>query len=890
MATSPDTPVMSPPMEPNIGMRTRGGVVQKAGWDKTRWEEIHEEIRQKYNNSPWGIWQTQRDWEDADWIVKSKASQTEIKALLKTQRYKQDPPWFKTVRNLFKIIDSDLEGFGRTDWQVLSVTLPEAPDDQHVFVFRDVEKVGDDLISTPRFAGQVGFQPVAKFGKDGVREYDEVYTGDDFHTRQRDLQPGVTLGAGIMMSDETHLNTHSGDASAHAVYYSLGNINKAVREDISQGAWALVGIIPKSKWENTFAKMGEMSNERKATLTNMFNRRLFHYCMEILVCPFRRTQPHEVLDPEGKTRLVQYVLMIYGADLEEQCHAAGISSNCCPHCHAKAHQLGDPGCKSARTSADILERIRLTKHIFQLAHNGRDPTPEEFLKEGKNQDLNGVEHPFWRNLPNFDICNVLSPDMLHGVHKMFYDHVQKWNSNGLGSEEYDARLKSQIPITGERMFPNGVTRLKQLAGKEHRALERVHLGVVANAPGQAHGGQNLKVKKLTKATRAIMDSIFLAQYEMHREDTLQALDESYQDFHANKQVWIENKTKYNKKKKNKGKNGKGGGKGANDNDGVIKNWAIPKIHIVRHIVEHVRRKGTMDNYNTETMEHLHRPCIKDPYNGSNRKAWIAQLIRWLKRHERMRDCREFLHWHQGELAKEAAHLHLETLVSAAGDEDEDVDTDYEYESELDIEWDDSSSEGSMETDFDFEEEVEEEVEKEVEEAEWHNGLGRAHGSAPDLGASTHGILCDNSRHEERRKEQEAQERREPRLLLNQPEQPERAFAPQFQSHHHAGGSSNTRQVNHTYGMEPQLGNVGDSAGHIFPTTIAPLYTVSQRAEWRGVVLNAVIHTLGFPKLVQHIAGHPYFASLPITIDETSSINIWPHMRLTIPRHCTSLRK
>lgn len=436
------------------------------------------------------------------------------------------------------------------------------------------------------------------------------------------------------MSDATQLTMFSGDVTAHGVYMSLGNIDKEVREDISEGAWMLVAYIPKSNWEKTLASMGPLSEAKRSTLIHLLNRRLFHYCMEAVTLPFRRTQPHEALDPEGNTRLVQHDLSIYGADLEEQCDIASITRNTCPQCDAKGAKLGDARCQHHRSSQDILQRIEKVLADFHRINN-RYPDPLEFLREGKKYDLNGVQRPFWRHLPNFDIAKVLSPDVLHGVHKLFFDHIHKWNLNGLGAEEYDARLQAQIPVPGERMFPRGVSKLKQLSGKEHRALERVHLALVAHAPDP------IGTNKLTNATRSIMECVFLAQLPVQTERSLAAFQQAHNEFHKYKEIWIDNGTKRSQRTKGK-------------QTPVIKGWAIPKAHIIRHIPEHIRWKGTTDNYNTEVMEHLHIPMLKEPYDASNRKGWMRQVIRWLTRHERMRDYKEWMTWNKGETAKEAS--------------------------------------------------------------------------------------------------------------------------------------------------------------------------------------------------------------------------------------------
>lgn len=182
--------------------------------------------------------------------------------------------------------------------------------------------------------------------------------------------------------------------------------------------------------------------------------------MEVVTRPFRRTEPHEALDPEGNTRLTQLDLSVCGADLEEQCNDAGTARNTCPQCISQGRTLGDPAHQCPRSSASIMRDIKTILQTFNAAY-GRNPDPLEFLEEAKRYGLNGVHKPWWRRIPNFDISKSLSPDMLHGVHKMFFDHPHKWNVNGLGEKEYDTRLKSQIPTPGERMFPQGVSKLQQ---------------------------------------------------------------------------------------------------------------------------------------------------------------------------------------------------------------------------------------------------------------------------------------------------------------------------------------------------------------------------------------------------------------------------------------------
>ncbi|KAG8700170.1 hypothetical protein FRC09_006134 [Ceratobasidium sp. 395] len=116
------------------------------------------------------------------------------------------------------------------------------------------------------------FAPRVEIGKDGARRYHNVDSGDYWNLRQRTLPLGTTFAPVIVMSDTAPLTQFTGDVQAHGVFMSLANIDKSVREDINNGAWLLIGIIPKSNWDKTLAHMPKMSDaERGSVIATMLN-------------------------------------------------------------------------------------------------------------------------------------------------------------------------------------------------------------------------------------------------------------------------------------------------------------------------------------------------------------------------------------------------------------------------------------------------------------------------------------------------------------------------------------------------------------------------------------------------------------------------------------------
>lgn len=396
------------------------------------------------------------------------------------------------------MIENDLVGFGGPKWysqQILPENFPPAEHEDIVMYFRDIEECADHLIGQPDLQGEIVFPPeVILAGVDEIQVVNQMTTGRHWHEilvchnhssltltdimhlqRLAGQDPDAAMGGVLFGSDGTHLTHYAGDVKVHALYMSLGNINKEIRAQTSKRAWILVAYIPICKWENTLEKTMTTSKTQVGALPGILSRRLFHFCMEIICEPLRELHVHEIVDPDGNIRHIFYVLIAYLADLEEQYLISALDKSNCIHCTATTHDFGSPNPCPPRTSESILEAIEQVRD-----ERGPNAEPYQFsLGCGKHR-LCDIEYPFWASLPFVDICQALSVDLLHGFHKFFFDHPFSWNVTSLGEDEIDARMKAQVPYSGSRIFPRGVTHISQMSGKGHRALETVYLGVVAS--------------------------------------------------------------------------------------------------------------------------------------------------------------------------------------------------------------------------------------------------------------------------------------------------------------------------------------------------------------------------------------------------------------------------
>ncbi|KAG8734593.1 hypothetical protein FRC10_011640 [Ceratobasidium sp. 414] len=554
---------------------------------KTRWEQLLENRLKAYPNAPWHPFASKAEWKLVYWLATCKLSQSKINEFLDMDGILAKTPTFGSAYNLFHKLENDLAGFGGPPWHCQQILPEHFPDGKHedlVLYLWDLKECLDYLVGRPDLDGEIWFAPEIRFaGDDKIQIFDEMPTGDLWHKilHEAGQHPDAALGGVIFSSDKTHLMHYSGDVKVHTLYILLGNIIKDARAQTSKCTWMLLAYIPICKWETTLKQVDLRSKAHKSTLPGILSRRLFHICMEIICQPLRKLTMHEIIDPQGNVRLIFYVLLAYLADLEEQYMIATLDKT-------TTNDFGSPEAHPMRTSQSILEGIR---RVQEQQHPNADPY--QFSLGAGKEWLGDVEYPFWAELPF-------------------------WNTYSIGEDEMNAHMKAQVPYSGSWVFQKGVTHISQMSGKEHRALLKVHLSVIANSSAKYS-------RELTEATRALVNYIYYAQLPSHTELTLQAYKATYKEFHRCKDVWIKNRSRRGEKT-------------------VLDHFNIPKLHAGHHMTDQIQAKGTADNFSTETVEHMHVDTIKEAYPATNKKDWEKQTLRWLTRRKKITELRLFHTW------------------------------------------------------------------------------------------------------------------------------------------------------------------------------------------------------------------------------------------------------
>lgn len=420
----------------------------------------------------------------------------------------------------------------------------------------------------------------------------------------------------LLGSDKTHLTVFAGDKHAWPLYMSVGNISSKVRNKPKWRAWALIAYIPIVKFDET-----------RTAVQTAYQARLFHQSLKRVLHPLVEAglRGTRMIDSRGNQRLCFPRLAAYIADLPEQCLINITGPKVNPSTLARYHDLGDRIKHPARTREWILSEIST---ICETVDPDNVPA---YIKAAKNHGLNGVHQPFWADLPGYEAEICLSPDILHGLHRFWRDHILDWVLEMVGSGEVDKRLRALQPVVGMRHFHSGIHSLAQWTGREDRELQRVLLAVIA--------GANEVDDKAMACLRAFHDFLYLTQYKSHQDATLRYLHDALDNFHKLKGVFIQNGARRGKKE-------------------PIPHFYIPKLANLHLYRDHIIQMGSTPQFSTEVTETYHQEMAKKAYRSTNKKDYEIQMVRRIDRGERIFLMNELLSYQKDTITQNALRQHL----------------------------------------------------------------------------------------------------------------------------------------------------------------------------------------------------------------------------------------
>ncbi|KAK0485526.1 hypothetical protein EDD18DRAFT_1083189 [Armillaria luteobubalina] len=599
-----------------------GEPLHSRGSQETTFQCLRHEKMEK-GEEMWVPFESWDEWDLVQWLMKAGVSQSEMEKFLQLGVIKESlQPSFENKRKLFQHID----------------TLPTGPEwECEVFVLTGDEKDEDgklrteevelwkrnpiecicELMGNSRFVQHMKYAPERVYTDESgqSRAYSEMSTADWWWATQvssiKLLPKGATIAAVILATDKTQLSQFSGDKQAWPVYLTIGNIDKDIRQKLSEHATVLIGYLPISKLE---------CFNKKTQSTQSYQ--LFHTCMRSLLDPLVEAGKNgvKILCADGKTRMVYPLLAAYVADYPEQCLVGCCMENRCPKCLSKSDLLRNP-------VHSILRDPEKTIRILKQTADGHKP--QAFTDQG----LHPVD-PFWRKLPHCNIFNCFTPDILHQLHKgVFKDHVVSWATEVVHAdkpkEELDCCFRAMTCHPSLRHFKKGISLVSQWTGNKYKNMEKVFLSVLDGSVQD----------EVVECVQSVLDFIYYAHFEEHTDESLSKLDEAWHTFHKKKAIFI-------------------------DLD-IQQHFNIPKVHSTMHYATMIRSYGMADSFNTEASEQLHIDFAKIAYNASNKRDYVKQMAIWLRRQEAVDNFYRFLDWAVEEYEE------LEVDKAERDDEDED---------------------------------------------------------------------------------------------------------------------------------------------------------------------------------------------------------------------------
>jgi len=375
----------------------------------------------------------------------------------------------------------------------------------------------------------------------------------------------------------------SGNRMAHPLLLSLANIDADIRSKSSLHSFLLLALLPVPSFVHN-----------KSCMWGLLSDHLVHQCLDFVLKPLKIAAAIGVMmsDPIGNLRHCYIPLVAYIADTPEQSLIVCTSPKASPVSTAIYKQFRDGICHPPRTAAGTLR-------VIETMCARLPPTDLiNFLKVAKEYRLNGVFEPFWRDWLRLDPSKFLLLEVLHHFYCFSFDHDLQWCIAVVGGEELDYHFTLTRTSVGYRSFDKGVSKLKQVMGHDHHAIQRYIIGIVAGAVPP----------RFLIAIRGLLDFCYLAQMPSFNETVLSKLDAALQSFHDNKEAIIAT--------------------------GVRSHFKIPKLELLQHAVPSIRASGAVLQWSADVTEHAHVTEIKKLARAGNNQNYYSQIARHLDRAEK----------------------------------------------------------------------------------------------------------------------------------------------------------------------------------------------------------------------------------------------------------------
>lgn len=416
----------------------------------------------------------------------------------------------------------------------------------------------------------------------------------------------------------------TGNRVAHPLLLSIANIDFGFRMKALNELFVLLALFPVPKFIAPKALCGVLAN------------RLIHACLDFIVKPLKKAAEIGFMmqDPLAQIRYCFTPLVGYIADYQEAVALACVAGKTSPVTMADYRQFGDSIRHEPRTADETLRQLAELRDEI-------DPHAdvEKYFKRAKKLfRLNGVNEPFFRDWPMSNPSDFFTPEILHAQHKQFWDHDAKWCIQAIGGPEIDFRFSVLPRVPGYRHFKEGISKLKQVTGREHRDVQRYIVAIIAGAVSV----------RFVAAIRGLLDFRYFSQAPEIDDGTCEKLLAALKTFHDHKDAIMEANARVGKK------------------GNLITDWNIPKLELMQSVVSNIRANGAACQWSADVTEHAHITFVKNPADHTNNQNYENQICRFLDRVDKTR---------RFDLATSIREAGVDLRLDDQADRDNDIDID-----------------------------------------------------------------------------------------------------------------------------------------------------------------------------------------------------------------------
>jgi hypothetical protein len=468
------------------------------------------------------------------------------------------------------------------------------------------------------------------------------------------LRLGDTLVPLIFKFDRTHLSNFAGDKKEWPVYMTIGNLSSKIRQMPSTHAVLIVALLPIPVTNSNIPQ--KWLDKQRQTNQEVMNKVLRQVLQPLIFKqnPNAESRYYNVLCPDGNFRRCKPILAARLADCPDYSDIYHLKRHISFWCECPKNEHGD------YVPSDKQHPRRNHYQSRMLSDTNSKTADAELSSRHVHREFNLFGH-----IP-FILSNLPKPNLLHTMQIGMLDHLQKWIFHFMKMHEqldkYNAIWLS-MPVYHNLTSKNkSCEEVSQRNGKEMKEMSRYLLGVVTQSLRGGSPAQSPIFNHAIECTRALLKFYMYAQYKSHDDATLSYMEDALHCFHSFKDVLligratkkakpiadalrtelvkkqkVEEETKAetctpSKKRREMNPWPDNISHEMDVSKELDADFNFPKIDLMSHWVQQIRRYRALRQYSAERHEKAHKTNLKDGWNASNHNLnYLLQVITFHRR-------------------------------------------------------------------------------------------------------------------------------------------------------------------------------------------------------------------------------------------------------------------